>query len=110
MTLPYDSCRLFYHLRNTAYGDGGDQEPRDGSPCGLIDLDREINRLGALGVSREDARLAVDDLVDAELVHRLTPDEEKDWGLDDGSNGHNVLFVEPLDDLTAATILFARSS
>jgi len=57
-------------------------------------------------MSSADTRAAMNDLMDAELVRPLTPDQENGLGIRDGE--HHVVFVQPLDDLTVATILFCR--
>ncbi len=105
MTQPFVSYRLFSLLRFRAYSEPGDGE-LEAPGRGLVELDHEIGESERLGVSSEDTRTAMDDLVDADLIHRLTPAQQQELGIRGGDR--QVVFVAPLDDLTVATMLLGR--
>ena len=105
MPQPVLSYRLFSFLRQRAYSQAVD-EAIDTPGRGLINLDDEIDTSEQLGLSSEDTRAAMEDLMDAELLRRLTPAEQQDAGIHEYD--HHVVFVAPLDDLTVATILLGR--
>jgi hypothetical protein len=109
MTLPFDSCNLYFYLRNRAYSESvSDPAMASGRP-GIVEFDRVRPEPTGLGLSHEQTLHAIDRLVDAELIHRLTPEQEQ--RLYPASAGHHedALLVEPCDDLTAAIMIFGRS-
>ncbi len=100
MTQPFDSCRLFFAMRDKAWASG---EP------GVIDVDCDLDDSPALDMTGAGTRVAMDHLLEAQLVHRLTPRQEQRLGLEPRPGRSPRLFVEPMDDLMAATILMTRS-
>ncbi len=109
MTLPFDCCRLYFYLRNKAYEQITTDSNAQSMGRGIVDLDHDHPQVRELELSETETRQALDKLVDAELVHRLRPQEEYELELADRAHREDALFVEPCDDLTAAIIIFAGS-
>lgn len=108
MTQPYESCRLFFYLRQKAYIDSEPTPERDQAMRGVVRFDPDDCRENGLELSEIDVDRALSDLLESSLVRRLTEDEAAScaMGLRPGST--DPLFVEAVDDLTAATILFGE--
>ncbi len=101
MSQPFDSCRLYFTLRNRAWAHPG--SARQGT-FGLIDIDREIEHPDDVGLSRDEMLEAIKSLEEANLLHEITSQEADRLGLE--HHQHRV-YVEVVDDLTAATILMS---
>lgn len=109
MALPIDSCRLYFCLRNRAYSEAvSDSAVEPGTP-GVVEFDKLHEEPAELGLTQEQTRHALDRLVDAGLIHRLTPEQERLWHRASRTTHEDAWFVEPCDDLTAATILFGAA-
>ena len=102
MSQPFDSCRLYFLLRDRAWAHPGSATH---GTYGLIDLDQELEHPGDVGLSRDQVQTAMRGLMEASLVHEVTAQEEQRFGLE--HHAHR-LFVEAVDDLTAATLLLSR--
>ncbi|MBT8485854.1 MAG: hypothetical protein HKO59_05590 [Phycisphaerales bacterium] len=90
MSQPFDSCRLYLVLRQRAWGQP-DRAPRE---RGIVDVDRDLDDR-ALGLSRTETEVALEELLDARLLHRAEP------------VGEGRFSVAPLDDFTATTLLMS---
>ncbi|MHC4414701.1 MAG: hypothetical protein ACYS0G_05400 [Planctomycetota bacterium] len=109
MTLRFDSCRLFFYLRDKAYGQTANDRRRGSGASGIVGFDQDLGVPNELDLPREDTLNALDELLAAELVRWVTPEEKEGRELTEGEGRIDALYVEPFDDLTAATILLERS-
>ena len=108
MSQPFDSCRLYFALRYKAWARPGPERKPGTMARGLVDVGDDLEGPGEVEFDRAEARAAMNDLLETDLVHWLTPEQERELGIEH-HEGANFLFVKLLDDLTAATILMSQS-
>jgi hypothetical protein len=90
---------MYFALRNRAWTDSNGGRSTVDDSRGVVDIDSDFDVPCDCGLSRQRAREALDDLVNADLVHRVS--------LRDGHTAQ--YFVEPLDALTAMTVILGHA-
>ena len=108
MTQPIKSCRLFFYLRQKAYVDSDPTPEWDQATRGVIRFDSDDCRQNGLELSEIEVERALSDLLETSLVRRLTDDEAASCAMGPRPGSAEPLFVEAIDDLMAATILFGE--
>ncbi len=103
MTLPYDSCRLFIHLRNKAFAEA----PPNGDTARPVGFDTDHGEPEAIGLTCDRVRNALKRLRETELIASAPREFETSWRESNPEAECNtVVMVQSCDDLTAATTLF----
>lgn len=108
MTLPYDSCRLYLHLRNKACADATDGVESLLGTHRVITLSDDNTELDDLGLTPSQADEALDILLKSSLVASLSEEQDQKWK--EAHPGHHgkLLSISLCDDLTAATVVFGQ--
>ena len=98
---PIDDCRLYLALRDMAWCG---HEPETDAAAGELEIDLDVPR--DLGLSEAATKTALEDLLEADLVHRVRTASDLEGSEHDDRRPAERIYVEPLDALTATTIIF----
>ena len=109
MSLPFDSCKLYFYMRDKAFMESECECRMGATKCPTVTLGHDREELGAVGVTQLHSHHALTQLQCCDLVRRLTPIEEKAWERLHPGPHDNVYCVHACDDLTAATIIMSNS-